>query len=157
MSLWAGLAVIGFAMVFAVPRRTLPGIAMLAVLAHLMRALLLDEGASLPLASFTAAIFVGFSAAVVAPRAGQSTSIYAFAPVIPLVPGTYMFDALTGILDLTSGTVADPSAVVDTTVVDLSIASLTIVALAVGTISPTLILGRRIARLVTSEPATGDG
>ena len=157
MSLWAGLAVIGFAMVFSVPRRTMPGIIVLAILAHLLRALMLHEGAALPLASFVAALFVGFTAAVVAPRAGQATPIYAFAPVIPLVPGTYMFDALTGILDLTTRTVADPSAVVDTTVIDVSIATLTIIALAVGAISPTLILGRRIARLVTNQATPGEG
>lgn len=155
MSLWAGLAVIGFAMVFSVPRRTLPGIVALAVLAHLLRAVLLDQGATLPLASFAGATFVGLSAAVVAPRTGQATAIYAFAPVIPLVPGTYMYDALTGIVDLTSGA-ADRTAVVDATVANLSIASLTIVALAVGAISPTLILGRRIARLLTSTtPSDG--
>jgi uncharacterized membrane protein YjjB (DUF3815 family) len=156
-SLWAGLAVIGFAMVFAVPRRSLPGIIALAAVAHLLRAVLLDQGAALPLASFVAAVFVGFTAAVAAPRTGESTAIYAFAPVIPLVPGTYMFEALTGLLDLTTGGVADPSAVVDTTVTDVAIASLTIVALAVGAISPTLILGRRIAQLVTSAPTPGDG
>jgi uncharacterized membrane protein YjjB (DUF3815 family) len=155
MSLWAGLAVIGFAMVFSVPRRTLPGIVALAVLAHLLRATLLDQGASLPLASFAAATFVGLTAAVVAPRTGEATPIYAFAPVIPLIPGTYMYDALTGIVELSSGAV-DPTAVVEATVIDLSIASLTIVALAVGAISPTLILGRRIARLLTaSTPSEG--
>lgn len=157
MSLWAGLAVLGFAMVFAVPRRTLPGIVVLAILAHLLRAFLLDQGAALPLASLGAAAFVGFTAAVVAPRTGQAIPIYAFAPVIPLVPGAYMFDALTGILDLTTGSVPDPSAVVDTTVIDVSIATLTIIALAVGAISPTLILGRRIARLVASQPTPGEG
>ena len=36
MSLWAAPAVLGFAMVFSVPRRTLPGIVALAVAAHLL-------------------------------------------------------------------------------------------------------------------------
>ena len=150
LSLWAGLAVIGFAMVFAVPRRSLPGIILLAILAHLLRAQLLDLGASLPVASFAAAVFVGFTAAVVAPRTGLATPIIAFAPVIPLIPGVYMFEALSGVLALTTDPGADPASVVDTTVVDVAIASLTIVALALGAISPTLILGRRIAALVSS-------
>ena len=38
-------AAIGFAMVFSVPRRTLPGIVILAVLAHLLRTVLLEQGA----------------------------------------------------------------------------------------------------------------
>jgi len=157
MSAWAGLAVLGFAMVFSVPRRTLPGIIVLAITAHLLRSFALEQGAALPLASFVAALFVGFTAAIVAPRTGQATSIYAFAPVVPLIPGTYMFEALSGLLELTTGDVADPSAVVDTAIIDTAIATLTIVALAVGTIGPTLVAGRRIARIAHVEVTGLDG
>jgi uncharacterized membrane protein YjjB (DUF3815 family) len=156
LSLWAGVAVLGFAMVFSVPRRTLPGIVALAVMAHLVRSLGLEIGAALPVASFAAAVLVGLSAAVVAPRTNQATPIYAFAPVIPLIPGAYMFDALTGVLELTSGTEPDTAAIVDAAVVNGSIATLTVIALAVGTISPTLLVGRRLARLVTAGPTEAE-
>jgi uncharacterized membrane protein YjjB (DUF3815 family) len=156
LSLWAGLAVLGFAMVFSVPRRTLPGIIALAIVAHLVRTLGLDLGAALPLASFGAALLVGFTAAVVAPRANEATPIYAFAPVIPLIPGAYMFDALTGMLELTSGTQPNSSAIVDAAVINGSIATLTVIALAVGAITPTLLVGRHLARLVSSGPSEGD-
>lgn len=156
LSLWAGLAVLGFAMVFSVPRRTLPGIIVLAIVAHLVRSLCLDLGASLPLASFVAAILIGLTAAVVAPRANEASPIYSFAPVIPLVPGTYMFDALTGVLDLTSGSAADPAAIVDAVVVNGSVATLTVIALAVGAISPTLLVGRHLARLVAPGSHEGE-
>ena len=43
----AALAVLGFAMVFSVPRRTLPGIIALAIVAHLVRSFFLDLGAAL--------------------------------------------------------------------------------------------------------------
>jgi uncharacterized membrane protein YjjB (DUF3815 family) len=157
MSAWAGLAVLGFAMVFSVPRRTLPGIIGLAIAAHLLRTFALEQGASLPLASFVAALFVGVTAAIVAPRSGQATPIFAFAPVIPLIPGTYMFEALNGLFDLTTGRVADPTSVVDVVVVDGAVATLTIVALAVGTIGPTLLAGRRIARMAHVEVTGLDG
>jgi uncharacterized membrane protein YjjB (DUF3815 family) len=151
LSLWAGVAVLGFAMVFSVPRRTLPGIIALAIVAHLVRSFFLDLGAALPLASFAAAVLVGLTAAIVAPRTNQATPIYAFAPVIPLIPGTYMFDALTGVLELTSGEAPNAAAIVDAAVVNGSIATLTVIALAVGTISPTLLVGRHLARLVSSD------
>ena len=157
MSAWAGLAVLGFAMVFAVPRRTLPGIVALAIAAHLLRSFVIEAGAGLPLASFVAALFVGITAAVVAPRMGQATPIFAFAPVIPLIPGTYMFEALNGLLELTTGEVTDPSTLVDIAVVDGAVATLTIVALAVGTIGPTLLAGRRIARIANVEATGLDG
>jgi len=150
LSLWAGVAVLGFAMVFSVPRRTLPGIVALAIAAHLVRTLGLDLGAALPLASFGAALLVGFTAAVVAPRANQATPIYAFAPVIPLIPGAYMFDALTGMLELTSGREPNPSAIIDAAVINGTIATLTVIALAVGAITPTLLGRIGFGRLDTS-------
>lgn len=156
LSLWAGLAVLGFAMVFSVPRRTLPGIVALAIAAHLVRTLFLEQGAALPVASFVAAVLVGLTAAIVAPRTNQATPIYAFAPVIPLIPGTYMFNALNGVLELTSGTLPNSSAIVDAVMMNGSIATLTVIALAVGTISPTLLVGHHLARLVSAGPYEGD-
>lgn len=157
MSLWAGLAVLGFAMVFSVPRRTLPGIVGLAIGAHLIRSLGLHLDLVLPLASFIAALCVGLTAAVVAPRTGQATPIYAFAPVIPLIPGTYMFTALSALLELTEPGLTDPGPVVDLAAADISIATMTIVALAVGAISPTLLVGHRIARIVSGGTVAADG
>lgn len=150
-SLWAALAVLGFAMVFAVPRRSLPTIMLLAVGAHLLRSYCLHLGAALPVASFVAAVAIGCAATVLAPRTGRAIAIYAFAPVIPLIPGTYMFDALLGLIDLTTTSqAAEP--VVDEVVVNFSVATLTIIALAVGAIGPTLMVGHRIAALVARAP-----
>jgi uncharacterized membrane protein YjjB (DUF3815 family) len=157
ISVWAGVAVIGFAMVFSVPRRTLPAIVVIAIFAHLVRSLCLDLGAALPAASFLAAIVVGLAAAILAPRRRDAIPIYAFAPVIPLIPGTFLFDALTGLLDLTTAQSPETAAIVDAALVDASVATLTIAALAVGTISPTLLLGHRIARLATRGPGHLDG
>ena len=153
MSLVAAVAVLGFAMVFSVPRRTLPGIMALAVAAHLTRSFLLEQGAALPMASLGAALLIGVTAAVVSPRTRQAKPIYAFAPVIPLIPGTYMFDTLSGLAQLVSEpTRADQ--LVDGVVVDFSIASLTVVALAVGSIGPTLMAGRRMQRIL--RPTSGE-
>jgi len=143
ISLWAAVAVLGFAMVFAVPRRTLPGIMLLAVVAHLTRSVVQELGGSLPVASLAAALLIGVTAVFVAPRTHQAKPIYAFAPVIPLIPGTYMFNTLTGIQTLAGGAADDPAAMVDSVLVNGSTATLTIVALAVGAIGPTLVFGTR--------------
>lgn len=153
-SLWAGLAVLGFAMVFSVPRRTLPGIVLLAIGAHLMRSYFLHLGAGLPEASFAAALFVGITAAIIAPRMNQATPIYAFAPVIPLVPGTFMFNTLAGALALASPSdSADIPDVVDRAIVAGSTATLTIIALAVGAIGPSLLVGRKLAAIARADRA----
>jgi len=147
LSLWAGVAVFGFALVFSVPRRTLPGIALLAIGAHLLRSLLMSASAGLPLASFGAAAAVGLSAAMLSPRMRQATPIYAFAPVIPLIPGTYMFDALTGVLALTSNPAPpDPGQIVVDAAVNTVTATLTIIALAVGAIGPSIMISQQHSR-----------
>lgn len=158
MSLWAAVAVLGFAMIFSVPRSTLPGIAVLAVVAHLTRSVVLAWGAALPLASLVAALLIGTTATVVGPRTSQAKPIYAFAPVIPLIPGTYMFDALSDLLSLASADPAAANALVDTAIVSGVTATLTIISLAVGAIGPTLLAGQHIARLVTTVlgPVTAD-
>jgi uncharacterized membrane protein YjjB (DUF3815 family) len=140
-SLWAAVAALGFATVFAAPKRALPGILVLAGLAHLLRAALLQQGASLPLSSAAAALLVGLCAAFLAPRTMLATPILAFAPVIPLLPGKYMFQALTGVLELAKDPV-DPLPLIESTATDATIAMMTVVALALGTIGPTLILLR---------------
>lgn len=158
LSLWAGVAVLGFAMVFSVPRRTLPGIFALAALAHLVRAIVMDvAGASLPVASFVAALMVGTTAAIVAPRTDQATPIYAIAPVIPLIPGTYIFTALRAVIDMTELTSASPEVtnVIDTALTGGATAMLTVIALSVGTIAPGLLIGRHLAKLgevITMSP-----
>lgn len=158
ISLWAGLAVLGFAMVFSVPRKTLPGIVVLAILAHLVRSVMLQAGgAGLPVASLTAALFVGITASIVAPRTDQATPIYAFAPVIPLIPGTYIFTALQAIIALTAADAdADVSATVNTALSSSATATLTVIALAVGTTAPGLLIGRQLARLGETLPSRAD-
>jgi uncharacterized membrane protein YjjB (DUF3815 family) len=152
MSLWAAVAVLGFAMVFSVPRKTLAGVMAMSVGAHLLRSVALESGASLAVASGVAAVAVGLTAAVVAPRTGQATPIYAFAPVIPLIPGTHLFTALTAMLDLAAPEQQDVTATVNTVLAEGATAGLTILALAVGTIGPTLLVGPRLARLATGRP-----
>lgn len=147
-SLWAALAVLGFAMVFSVPRRTLPGIMALAVAAHMIRSAIMHSGGNLPTASFVAAFTIGVIAAIAAPRTNQATPIYAFAPVIPLIPGVYVFTALQGLMALTAAEVSgEVDEMVNTTMTSVATASLTVIALAVGTIAPGLLAGRQLARI----------
>ena len=157
ISLWAGLAVLGFAMVFSVPRRTLPGIVALAIGAHLVRTLGLDLGAALPLASLVPRCWWGSPRPSWLPGPTRRHPIYAFAPVIPLIPGTYMFDALTGVLELSArSSRPTASAIVDAAVVTGSIATLTVIALAVGDDQPDA-AGRAAPRPAGVRPGPSRG
>lgn len=101
LSLWAAPAALGFALIFNVRRRALIPVAVLAVLAHLLRGWLEGFGWDLVSASFAAAFLTGSAAYLLGPLTGEASPVYAFAPVIPLVPGTLLFDGLQSIAELT--------------------------------------------------------
>lgn len=86
-SMWAAPAATGFAMLFNVRLRALPLVAAIAVLAKLISLEAVDRGLTLIVADFLAAFAVGAIAYTVGPRLGEASPVFAFAPVIPLVPG----------------------------------------------------------------------
>ena len=144
LSLWAAPAAVGFALFFNVRRRTLVPIALLAVAAHLARSGLQDLGVHLAGASLAAAFLVGAAAYLLGPATGEASPVYAFAPVIPLIPGTLLFDALESVGELVSSAGAtDTATVLVVGALDnLFTAGAVVLALALGTTAPGLLRPR---------------
>lgn len=144
LSLWAAPAAVGFALVFNVRRRALAPVALLAVLAHLLRSWLQSVGWDLVSASFAAAFLTGSVAYVLGPRTGEAAPVYAFAPVIPLVPGTLLFEGLQAIAELTraSATGADEVAGFTMAAQKILTAASVVLALAFGATAPGLLRPR---------------
>ena len=145
--LWAAPAALGFAMFFNVKRRTLLGVALLAILGKLTSGLLLDAGATIVLASFVAGLVIGMLAFIVGPLTREASPVYAFAPVIPLIPGTYIFTALTSLvsaLGKPEGSAAGVELLAAAASSALIAAAITL-ALAVGATSPKLLFLRNRA------------
>ena len=91
--LWAAPAALGFALIFNVRKRALPLVAVIAVLAKFISVFSVDQGLSLIAADFIAAFTVGAIAYTIAPRLGEASPVFAFAPVIPLIPGAVIAKA----------------------------------------------------------------
>ena len=144
LSLWAAPAAVGFALFFNVRRRTLVPIALLAVAAHLVRSGLEDLGVHLAGASLAAAFLVGAAAYLLGPATGEASPVYAFAPVIPLIPGTLLFDGLESLGELVSSAGATDAAtvLVVSALDDLLTAGAVVLALALGTTAPGLLRPR---------------
>ncbi len=142
MSLWAAPAALGFALFFNVRRRTLLPIAVLAIMAHMLRTLMQDAGQDLVSASFVAALAVGIAAYTIGPATGEASPVYAFAPVIPLVPGTLFFDGLAGLAEsiTTQAQGAAAAALLADSLNSLISASGVVLALAIGATAPMLFL-----------------
>lgn len=91
--LWAAPAAIGFAMLFNVRPRALPLVGAIAILAKFISEFGNQQGATVIAADFVAAFVVGAIAYTIAPRLGEASPVFAFAPVIPLVPGAVIAKA----------------------------------------------------------------
>ena len=100
----AGLAVAAYGTFFNMPWRMLLMPIGIGMLAHALRWELLQVGASIQLATFSACLLVG---AVVAPAARRFRipfGAFAFAAIVSMIPGAYMFQCAAEAMNLIGGT-----------------------------------------------------
>ncbi len=143
-ALWSALAALGFAVLFNVPVRTLPGCVACGALGHVLRTLLATQGLSLELASLVGATAVGFVGSAFARRWETPTMIFTVSGVIPMVPGVFAFRAMLGVIALISAPDAQAGLVaLYETAVNAARTGLILAALAVGIAAPTLLFYRR--------------
>jgi uncharacterized membrane protein YjjB (DUF3815 family) len=83
---WAAVATLGFSVLFNVPKYALPYCA------------LIGGGMGMVSATLGAALLIGVLAAILARRYGVSGTLFAVGPAIPLVPGSYAYKAVMGIV-----------------------------------------------------------
>ena len=134
----AGVAVAAYGSFFNMPWRMMGVPVATGMVAHALRWELLQLGVGVPMGAFGAAIVAGAVMALVAQRLRLPFGAAAFACVVSLIPGVYMFQAASGLvmvarlgpktgLDLILGIAAD-----------ISTAGLTLLAMAAGLILPKL-------------------
>lgn len=95
---WAAVATLGFAVLFNVPKYALPYCALIGALSYALRAALMSGGMGIALATLGAALLVGVLATILAQRFAVSGTLFAVAPAIPLVPGSYAYKAIMGLV-----------------------------------------------------------
>jgi uncharacterized membrane protein YjjP (DUF1212 family) len=147
---WAALAAMGFATMFQVPRHTLWACVLVAAMGHGIRYMVQQSGvpgfSHIILASFVAAIAVGFVGLLLARQLHVPPLIFNVTGVIPMIPGTFAFGAMLGVLQLVNtvawGTTLAPAELLVNTAVDAFNTALILAALGLGTIIPGLLLRR---------------
>lgn len=144
-ALWSAVAAVGFAVLFNVPRRALPGCALAGGIGHAIRTLCMQAGLSLELATLAAATAVGFIAELLAKRLSTPRIVFAVPGVIPLVPGVLAYQTLLGVFELVGlidlKHVAAADELVATAVSGVK-TGLVLVAIALGIIAPNLLFRR---------------
>lgn len=99
--LFAGLAAMGFSILFNVPSRTLPAIGSLACIGGIVKFSCLSMDTNIILASLLGATTVGILSIITARRFYAAPLIFSIPAVIPMVPGAFVYKMMLGFIDLT--------------------------------------------------------
>jgi uncharacterized membrane protein YjjB (DUF3815 family) len=140
---WAGIAALGFAVLFNVPVRTLFACAVCGAIAYATRTLLATSaGLSMEAATLAGATLVGFAAVLFSRPLHVPAPVLVMPGVIPLIPGALAFRTMIDLLNLSAAPAADETLVAIAAVNSFKTA-LIIGAIAAGVAIPSLIFRRR--------------
>jgi uncharacterized membrane protein YjjP (DUF1212 family) len=150
----AGVAVAAYGTFFAMPWRMLPIPIAIGMLAHASRWLVIvPGGGSAETGALVACFLVGTIVTPVADRLRLPFAAFAFASVVSLIPGVFIFRMASGLLNLIApGRGPSPDLLLGI-MVDGATALLIIVAMAFGLIVPKLVIEFLFPGLVDVKPA----
>ena len=139
---WAGIAALGFAVLFNVPVRTLFACALCGAVAYATRTLLAQfAGLGIEAATLAGATLVGFLAVLLGRRWHVPAPVLVMPGVIPLIPGALAFRTMIDLLNL-SGAPAANETLVAVAAVNAFKTALIIAAIAAGVAIPSLLFRR---------------
>ncbi len=139
----AGVAVAAYATFFSMPVRMMPLPILVGMMAHGARwAAISFGGANVEVAALLACLIVGSVITPLAERMRMPFAAVAFASVVALIPGVYVFRMAEGLLRLVILGAAAPPEVVSATLADGATAFLITLSMAFGLILPKMLLER---------------
>lgn len=97
---FAAIPAVGFAMVFTVPKSTLIYCAYGGAIAYTSRSFLVDQGIPIEIATFFASTIVGLVALYWSRKYIVPRPAYTIASIIPLLPGTFAFEAIINLISM---------------------------------------------------------
>jgi uncharacterized membrane protein YjjB (DUF3815 family) len=100
-SFWAGIAAIGFAILFNVPRRVVFPIWALGALGGLIKFTAMNFEIGIVFASFLGATVIGIVSIQMAHMRNSPPLVFSIPSVIPMVPGVFAYKMMLGMIALT--------------------------------------------------------
>jgi uncharacterized membrane protein YjjB (DUF3815 family) len=139
---WSGLAALGFAILFNVPRHLLAACVAFGALGHAFRTLLISFGMAIEPATLVAAALVGLTGTYWAQRLDIPAPIFTITGTIPMVPGVFAYRAMIGVLSVVSLSPAnDGTLLIEASTYAIK-TGLILAAIAIGIAFPTLLFQR---------------
>ena len=139
---WAAVATLGFSVLFNVPKYALPYCALIGALSYALRTVLMSGGMGMGmvLATLCAALLIGVLATILAQRFAVSGTLFAVGPAIPLIPGSYAYKAVMGMVMAANAPELEPGGALLLAAFDNGLkATLTILSLSFGIALPGLV------------------
>ena len=99
-AIFASVASVGFAMVFNVPKHTLKYCAMGGAIVYSLRTIFLHFNFGIEISTFLASAVIGIIALYWSRKYKIPRPVYTVASIIPILPGTYAFGAMTTLIDI---------------------------------------------------------
>lgn len=143
-ALFAGVASIGFAVLFNVPRRVLLSIFSIAFIGGVAKFLALHNDLSLVWSSLVSGILVGTLSVPFARLKFAPPLVIAIPSVISMVPGTYIYRSIIGLINIATTNGAVSSELVTETIHNGMFSLFILIAISVGAGLPTIITRRQI-------------
>ncbi|HKJ30682.1 MAG TPA: threonine/serine exporter family protein [Balneolales bacterium] len=140
---WSGIAALGFALLFNVPRRTLFACFLFGAMGNTVKFMILHFGINIGFATLSGAALVGFLGV------GFSKKLYAPPPVlsipgiIPMIPGTFAYKAMIGILKIATGKLQTDPDLIRFTVLNGTQTMIILIAISIGIAIPNLLFARK--------------
>ena len=148
----AGVAVAAYGTFFSMTWRTLPIPIVTGMVAHAARwATISLAGGSVEIGALVACLFVGIVITPVADRLRLPFAALAFASVVSLIPGVFLFRMGGGLVALAALGGKAPSELLLATIADGSTATLIMLAMALGLILPKMLIERVCPHIVGGQ------
>ncbi|MET0746007.1 MAG: threonine/serine exporter family protein [Microvirga sp.] len=138
----AGVAVAAFGTFFNMPWRVLPIPIGIGMLAHGTRWLLMGWGAGPATGALAASVVAGLAVTPLAARLKLPFAGFAFASVVSLVPGLYLFEAAAGLMGVIRQGGISPASLLVQAVADATTALLIVLGMTTGLVLPRLVMLR---------------
>ncbi len=104
-ALFSAIAALGFAVIFNVPKKFMIFVAIGAMIGFSAKNLLLQNGIGIELSTLLGALLIGLMGKIFFIIFQEPHQIITIAAVIPMVPGTFAFKAITSLLDFVASPV----------------------------------------------------
>lgn len=101
VSVWSGIAALGFGILFNIPRKAITTVFFLGFMAGMIKFILLHLNINIIVASFAGALSVGFLSMPLAHKIHQPPVVFSIPAVIPMIPGYFAYKTVLAVMNFT--------------------------------------------------------